>query len=162
MWLGWKFGLAPKIPFNPWHFFRFRKFWTYSGGVATDLLYHKLAPLLLAIAGPNGEYPSRVSASGGLYVESNREDAGQIPDTYLSTIDYPSGYSVFLESTLTNDAPCRTRIYGKYGTIESFEGDMTMLANGGFAPEFETGTVVTLKCVSPVTKVETWWGTSLT
>jgi predicted dehydrogenase len=68
MWLGWRFGLAAKIPYNPWHFFRFRKFWAYSGGVATDLLYHKLAPLLLAIAGPDGEYPLRVTSSGGLYV----------------------------------------------------------------------------------------------
>lgn len=138
MWLGWKFGLAPNIPFNPWHFFRFRKFWAYSGGVATDLLYHKLAPLLLAIAGPDGEQPIRASASGGLYVESNREDGGEIPDTYMSTIDYPSGYSVFLESTITNDTQMPDRIYGKYGTIENFEGETELLANGAFAPEFES------------------------
>src|SRR6266498_3141104 len=36
MWLGWKWGLAPKIPWNPEHFFRFRKYWPYNGGVATD------------------------------------------------------------------------------------------------------------------------------
>jgi hypothetical protein len=53
MWLGHKWGLAPKIAWNPEHFFRFRKYWPYNGGVATDLLYHKLAPLLIAIAGPN-------------------------------------------------------------------------------------------------------------
>ena len=45
MWLGHKWGLAPKIAWNPEHFFRFRKYWPYNGGVATDLLYHKLAPL---------------------------------------------------------------------------------------------------------------------
>lgn len=138
MWLGWKFGLAQNTPFNPWHFFRFRKFWAYSGGVATDLLYHKLAPLLLAIAGPDGEYPLRVNASGGLYVESNHEDGGQIPDTYMTTLDYPSGYSVFLESTITNDTSMPDRIYGKYGTIENFEGELALLANGAFAPEFES------------------------
>lgn len=138
MWLGWKFGLAPKIPYNPWHFFRFRKFWAYSGGVATDLLYHKLAPLLLAIAGPDGEYPWRVSACGGRYVEKNQEDGGEIPDTYMTTIDYPSGYSTFLESTITNDSPLPDRIYGKYGTIEDFEGDPELLANGAFAPEFKS------------------------
>jgi len=136
MWLGWKFGLAPKIPYNPWHFFRFRKFWAYSGGVATDLLYHKLAPLLLAIAGPDGEYPWRVSACGGRYVEKNEEDGGEIPDTYMTTLDYPSGYSAFLESTITNDSPLPDRIYGKYGTIEDFEDDPKLLANGAFAPEF--------------------------
>ena len=36
MWLGHKWGLAPKIPWNPEHFFRFRKYWPYNGGVATD------------------------------------------------------------------------------------------------------------------------------
>ncbi len=40
-WLGHKHGLAPKIDWNPEHFFRFRKYWPYNGGVATDLLYHK-------------------------------------------------------------------------------------------------------------------------
>jgi hypothetical protein len=56
MWLGHQWGLAPKIPWTPEHFFRFRKYWPYNGGVATDLLYHKLAPLLIAVAGANGEY----------------------------------------------------------------------------------------------------------
>lgn len=135
MWLGWRFGLAPKIPYNPWHFFRFRKFWAYSGGVATDLLYHKLAPMLLAIAGPDGEYPKRINASGGRYVENNSQDGGETPDTYLTTIDYPSDYSIFLESTITNDTPIPDRIYGKYGTLE-LGGDPTLRANGDFAPEF--------------------------
>jgi len=135
-WLGWKFGLAPNIPFNPWHFFRFRKFWAYSGGLATDLLFHKLAPLLLAIVGPDGEYPSRVSAAGGLYAESNQDDGGQIPDTFMTTLDYPSGFSVFLETTVTNDTQIPARIYGKFGTIENFEEEPTLLANGEYAGEF--------------------------
>ena len=45
MWLGHEWGLRRKIPWTPEHFFRFRKYWPYNGGVATDLLYHKLAPL---------------------------------------------------------------------------------------------------------------------
>ena len=101
MWLGHQWGLAPKIAWNPEHFFRFRKYWPYNGGVATDLLYHKLAPLLIAIAGPNGEYPLRVNASGGLYIEKDGRD---IPDTFLMTADYPSEWSLFLVSTLTNDS----------------------------------------------------------
>ncbi len=71
MWLGHQWGLAPEIAWNPEHFFRFRKYWPYNGGVATDLLYHKLAPLLISMAGPNGEYPSRVNACGGLYIEKD-------------------------------------------------------------------------------------------
>ena len=133
MWLGHEWGLAPKIPWNPEHFFRFRKYWPYNGGVATDLLYHKLAPLLLAIAGPDGEYPLRVSATGGQYIEKDGRD---IPDTFLMTVDYPSEHSIFLVSTLTNDAQIGDRIYGKHGTMD-FDGAPVLRANGEFAEEFK-------------------------
>jgi predicted dehydrogenase len=132
-WLGHRWGLAPKIDWNPEHFFRFRKYWPYNGGVATDLLYHKLAPLLLAIAGPNGEYPLRVNASGGLYIEKDGRD---IPDTFLMTVDYPSEYSILLVSTLTNDAGIPDRVYGKYGTME-LGGEPLLRFNGDFKPEFQ-------------------------
>lgn len=133
MWLGYEWNLAPKIPWNPEHFFRFRKYWPYNGGVATDLLYHKLAPLLIAIAGPNGEYPSRVNASGGQYIEKDGRD---IPDTFLMTADYPGEWSLFLVSTLTNDAGIPDRIYGKHGTME-LGGEPSLRWNGDFKEEFK-------------------------
>jgi predicted dehydrogenase len=132
MWLGHEWGLAPKIPWTPDHYFRFRKYWAYSGGVATDLLYHKLAPLLLAIVGPNGEYPLHVAAGGGLYLE---RDGRQIPDVFMMTVDYPSDFSLVLVSILTNDAGLPNRIHGKWGTLE-MEGDPQLKANGDFFPEF--------------------------
>jgi predicted dehydrogenase len=131
-WLGHKYGLAPKIPWTPDHFFRFRKYWPYNGGVATDLLYHKLAPLLLAIAGPNGTYPQRVNASGGLYIEKDGRD---IPDVFLLTIDYPAEFSILLVSTLTNDTQLPERIYGKHGTMDVEAGPL-LKSNGDFEPEF--------------------------
>ncbi len=133
MWLGHEWGLAPKIDWTPDHFFRFRKYWPYNGGVATDLLYHKLAPLLIAIAGANGEYPDRVNASGGLYVEKDGRD---IPDTFLMTADYPSQWSLFLVSTLTNDAGLPDRIHGKFGTME-LGGEPWLKVNGPYSEEFQ-------------------------
>ena len=132
MWLGHKFGLAKRIPWNPEHFFRFRKYFQYNGGVATDLLYHILAPLLVTIAGENGEYPSRVSGSGGLYI---LKDGRDIPDVFMMTIDYKSGFSVLLSSILTNNTQLPRRVYGQYGTIE-FEGHATLTSNGDFKQEF--------------------------
>jgi predicted dehydrogenase len=134
MWLGHKWELAPKIAWNPEHFFRFRKYFPYNGGVATDLLYHKLAPLLIAIAGPNGEYPKRVNANGGLYIE---KDGREIPDVFMMTVDYPSEWSLFLVSTLTNDAGIPDRIYGKHGTME-LGHEPSLKWNGDFKEEFKT------------------------
>ena len=132
MWLGYEWGLAPKTEWTPEHFFRFRKYWPYNGGVATDLLYHKLAPLLIAMSGPNGEYPQRVDACGGQYIEKDGRD---IPDTFLLTAEYPSQWSLFLVSTLTNDAGLPDRIYGKYGTLD-LGGDLKLRFNGEFMNEF--------------------------
>src|SRR4029077_17932210 len=110
-----------------------RKYWPYNGGVATDLLYHKLAPLLLAVPAPTVQQPIRVSAGGGLYIEKDGRD---IPDTFLLTIDYPGEFSVFLVSTLTNDTQLPDRIYGKHGTIE-LGGESVLRFNGDFKNEFK-------------------------
>jgi len=88
---------------------------------------------LIAIAGPNGEYPSRVNANGGLYVEKDGRD---IPDTFLMTADYPSEWSLFLVSTLTNDAGIPDRVYGKHGTLE-LGGEPLLRFNGEFKEEFK-------------------------
>ncbi len=132
-WLGHEYGLAPKIPWTPEHYFRFRKYFPYNGGVATDLLYHKLAPLLIAIAGSNGEYPLRVNANGGLYIE---KDGREIPDMFMLTADFTNEWSLFLVSTLTNDAGIPDRIYGKYGTME-LGGEPSLRWNGDFKEEFK-------------------------
>ena len=114
-WLGHEWGLAWPIPWNPDHFFRFRKYFAYNGGVATDLLYHNLAPLLLAITGPDGEYPARVTAAGGRYVEKDERD---IPDTFMMTVDYPTEHTVVLISVMTNDTGVPTVIHGQHATME--------------------------------------------
>jgi len=135
MWLGHKFGLAPRVPWNPNRFFYFRGYWDYNGGVATDLLYHFLAPLLLAITGENGEYPYRVTGNGGLY---DNDDGREVPDVFMMTVDYPSKFTVSLESVLTNEHYRPVRIYGRYGTMEFIEtaSDVTMTGLNTFMDKF--------------------------
>jgi len=64
-WKSW-LGPAPKRPYDADRFFRFRKYWDYSGGIATDLFYHVVAPLNICWNEP--QFPHKVSASGGIYV----------------------------------------------------------------------------------------------
>jgi len=131
-WLGWEWDLAPKIPWNADHFFRFRKYFAYNGGVATDLLYHRLAPLLLAISGHDGEYPKRVVASGGKYLEKDERD---IPDTFMMMVDYPSEHTVVLISVMTNDVGLPYVIRGQHGTM-TFNGGIDVQEQRAWAEEF--------------------------
>jgi predicted dehydrogenase len=132
-WLGWEWNLAPKIDWNADHFFRFRKYFAYNGGLATDLLYHRLAPFLRAIEGANGAYPSRVVASGGTYLEKDERD---IPDTFLMVADYPSEHSIVLASVMTNDVGLDTVIRGQHGTMFVDEGPK-LVGQGTWEAEFK-------------------------
>ena len=132
-WLGWEWNLAPKIDWNADHFFRIRKYLAYNGGLATDLLYHRLAPFLRAIEGANGAYPSRVVASGGTYLEKDERD---IPDTFLMVADYPSEHSIVLASVMTNDVGLDTVIRGQHGTMFVDEGPK-LVGQGAWEAEFK-------------------------
>jgi predicted dehydrogenase len=110
-WDSWQ-GPAVKRPFSGERFFRWRKYWDYSGGPATELLFYKLAPLMAAVG---REWPLRVSASGGIYVHKDRE----VPDTYSTLIEYPQ-FQVNLTATTATAGPNRFLgevIYGNTGTI---------------------------------------------
>ena len=108
MWL----GNAPKRPFNADRFFRFRKFWDYSGGIATDLFYHVMAPL--NICWGEAQFPHRVSGNGGIYVFN---DGREVPDTFTLTADYAKGHTVVLSSSMANDMHIPGLIRGHEGTI---------------------------------------------
>jgi predicted dehydrogenase len=140
-WLGHQYGLAEEIEWNPDHFFRFRKYFAYNGGVATDLLYHKLAPFLLAISGHDGEYPRRVVAAGGRYLEKDNRD---IPDTFMMMADYPSEHTVVLVSVMTNDEGVPDIIRGQYGTM-TFEDGIALKEQGVWAEEFRKANKDTIK-----------------
>jgi predicted dehydrogenase len=112
--VGWEqfLGPAPKRPFNADRYFRWRKYWDYSGGIATDLFYHRLSPLRMIMG---VEFPLRVTGSGGIYVHKDRE----VPDTYSSTIEYANDY-VVLGSSMANSAGNQYMepvIYGHKGTL---------------------------------------------
>jgi len=108
MWL----GPAPKRPFNADRFFRFRKYWDYSGGIATDLFYHVVAPLNICWDEP--QFPSKVSASGGIYIF---KDEREVPDTFHLLADYAKGHSLVLSSTMANGQHIPGLIRGHEGTI---------------------------------------------
>lgn len=109
-WKQW-LGSAPERPFDAGRFFRFRKYWDYSGGIATDLHYHTVAPFHLAV---KNEHPSRVAGMGGIWVH---RDGREVPDTFLTAADYPSRFSLTVQSTQANEIGFRTLIRGEKATL---------------------------------------------
>ena len=110
-WKTW-LGPAPKRPYDADRFFRFRKYWDYSGGIATDLFYHVVAPLNICWSQP--QFPHRVSAAGGIYVF---KDEREVPDTFHMMADYPAGHSLVLSSSMANSHHIPGLIRGHAGTI---------------------------------------------
>jgi predicted dehydrogenase len=129
-WLGHEFTcagqqLAPKRDWDPRRFFQFRCYWDYSGGAATDLLFHTLTELVKA-AGL--DYPERVVASGGIWVFGREHmipekrgggpDDREVPDMYGTMIDYPGGPTVLLTSCQINNMRFPWTIAGHDATIQ--------------------------------------------
>ncbi len=120
-WNRW-LGPAPKRPFSPERYFRFRKYWDYSGGIATDLFFHSLGPILYSM-GP--QFPTRVCASGGIYVHKDRE----VPDTYATIIEYPKFY-IEMSGSMANATMGRYHrqaFFGHKGTIVMERGQIQVL-----------------------------------
>ena len=128
-WKTW-LGPAPKRPYDGDRFFRFRKYWDYSGGIATDLFYHVVAPL--QICWGEAQFPSRVTGSGGIFVF---KDEREVPDTFMLVADYPAGHSLVLSSSMANS-------HHIPGLIRGHEGTIVMVENGQFESRAEYITVI--------------------
>lgn len=108
MWL----GPAPKRAWNPDRFFRYRKYWDYSGGTATDLFFHVAAPL--NICWSEAQFPYKVMAGGGNIIFKDGRD---VPDTFHLIAEYAKGHSVVLTSSMANSQHIPGLIRGHEGTI---------------------------------------------
>jgi predicted dehydrogenase len=105
-------GPAPKRPFSAEHFFRWRCWWEYSGGVATDLFVHLLTTLH-EVMGVRA--PSSVVSQGGLWFW---KDGRSVPDVLESVFEYPQGFLAQMCVHLKNSAPSPgMTIYGSEGTL---------------------------------------------
>jgi predicted dehydrogenase len=116
-WETW-LGPAPKRPWDADRFFRFRKYWDYSGGIATDLFFHVVAPLNICWDKP--QFPTRVVASGGIYAFHDRE----VPDTFHLLAEYPEGHSLVLSSSMANSQHIPGLLRGHEGTLIMVEHGM--------------------------------------
>ena len=111
-WEAW-LGPAPKRPWDPRRYFQWRRYWDYSGGIATDLFIHRVTRILKAV---DLKFPDYVVGTGGKwqFVDS----VAEIPDTFNILSDYPGGPTVALISSMGNDTPIDHVIRGHKATLQ--------------------------------------------
>jgi predicted dehydrogenase len=105
-------GPAKKRPFDPDRFFSWRRYWDYSGGIASDLFVHRVTRMIKAIG---LKFPDRVVATGGKFQFGDSK--AEIPDTLNILLDYPEGLTVQLISSMANDTPVDHLIRGHKATL---------------------------------------------
>ncbi len=110
-WKAW-LGPAPKRDWDPERYFRWRRYWDYSGGIATDLFVHRATRLIKAL---DLKFPDYVVATGGKFEFT--DSIAEIPDTFNVLADYPGGPTMQLISSMGNDAPVDHMIRGHKATL---------------------------------------------
>ena len=113
-WNDW-LGHAPKIPWNPNHYFEWRNYSHYSGGIATDLFIHRITRIMKAC---DLLYPRRVVGMGGIW---QWDDGRDLPDNFEMICEYPRGMTVYVLGTMSNRVGVDHLIRGYRATL-SFHG----------------------------------------
>jgi predicted dehydrogenase len=104
-------GSAPKRPFDPVRFFRWRCFTDYGEGLGGDLFVHLISGIHF-ISGTN-TVAQRAQSSGGLF---HFKDGREFPDLIETIYDYPN-FRVSLRCNLNNDGGEFIAFYGTQGTL---------------------------------------------
>ncbi|MDG2371184.1 MAG: Gfo/Idh/MocA family oxidoreductase [Flavobacteriaceae bacterium] len=76
-------GSAPKVPYDPKRFFRWRNYQDYGTGIAGDMFVHAFSSLNYILSSKG---PKRALSTGGLRYWKDGRD---VPDIALSFYDYP-------------------------------------------------------------------------
>jgi predicted dehydrogenase len=114
-WDTWQ-GSAPRRPFDPLRWTRWRCYRDYGEGIPGDLFVHLLTGIhtIAGITSP----PQRAVSSGGLF---RWKDGRDVPDMMTTTYDYPS-FRATLRVTLNTETEEYTRFLGTRGLLEIRNG----------------------------------------
>jgi predicted dehydrogenase len=110
-WDTW-LNTAPKIPFNPERFARWRCWKEYGTGVGGDLMVHLLSGMQFMLGW--NEPPRSASALGGIF---RWKDGRNMPDLHAVLFDY-HGVPVYVRLGLGTETPEVARFMGPKGYID--------------------------------------------
>jgi predicted dehydrogenase len=91
-------------------FHRWRRYKDFSTGIIGDLLVHEMTPLFFAL---DLDWPSRVDAIGGHYIDKEMENHDQVN----LTVQFPEEHTMIVAGSTCNEQGLATTIRGHEGTI---------------------------------------------
>lgn len=109
-WNAW-LGSAEKREWNPNHYFEWRCYSAYSGGICTDLFIHRITRIMRAC---DLLYPRRVVGMGGIW---QWPDGRDLPDNIEMICEYPRGMTVYVLGTMSNRTGIDHLIRGYRATL---------------------------------------------
>lgn len=128
-WKAW-LGPAPKREFDMDRFLYWRRYWDYSGGIASDLFIHRVTRIIKSLG---LTYPDRGVGSGGKW--QFEDSKAEVPDTFNILLDYPQKLTVQLVSSLANDVPVEHLIRGHHATLKFTRSGFTIIPQRQFEGE---------------------------
>ncbi len=126
---------APKIPFNKYHFARWRCWKEYGTGVGGDLMVHLLSGMMFTLGW--NEIPRSAQALGGIF---RWKDGRNMPDIHTVLFDY-HGIPVYVRLGLGTESPELARFMGPKGILDTSEFNLRHSPQKGVdtAPSYYAG-----------------------
>ena len=140
MWLGNQ--IKVRQSFDADHYFRWRKYFPYCGGLLGDLFPHKLHPYMLATGNP--QFPVRVASVASRKVETDKNT----PGTYMRDVaeivqmiaEFPDGMVMHITSSTVNEMGTQEMIRGHKATLTMQGNKIALTPERAFAEEVEAAT----------------------
>jgi predicted dehydrogenase len=126
---------APKIPFNPERFARWRCWKEYGTGVGGDLMVHLLSGMQFTLGW--NEPPRSAQALGGIF---RWKDGRNMPDLHVVLFDY-HGVPVYVRLGLGTETPELARFMGPKGIMDANGSELKISPQRGIdlSPSYYSG-----------------------
>lgn len=149
----WLYGIDPEIVPGPnldWErwcgplgvhewdtevYHRWRRYRTWSTGIIGDLLVHMTTPMIYALGGP---WPTRVTASGGHYIDKAMENHDQVN----INLEFETEHVMHIVGSTCNEQGLETLIRGHQANLYLGGKDLVLRPERIFSDDIDEQTIV--------------------